>query len=407
MPTSERSRRFLPVLLMLLTVFGPISMDLYLPALPTLTRELQASTSLAQLTVTACLVGLAVGQLIAGPLSDRHGRRPVLLIGISIYVLASLLCATSPTIEVLLGTRLLQGLAGGSGVVIAQAAGRDVYAGGALSRFYGRLTVMGGLAAVVGPLIGGQLNIVTSWRGLFLFLAIIGVLILIASATFFPETLPPAARSVGGFRRTIGGFRLLVTDRVFLGAALNQGLIYAAVFAYLAGATFVLQGIYGLSPQGYSFAFGLNSVGVMTFGYAAGRATERWSTRGTLAVGVAVTGAGALGLLTAGLTHMPLCVVVCSLFALASGAAITSPPATTIAMSDYPHLAGTASSLVGMARYGFGGIAAPFVGIAGAATILPLGIVTTVVVVLAACAFVATARPRESAWTADGASPSR
>lgn len=394
MPTSDRSRRVLPVLLMLLTVFGPISMDLYLPALPALTRELEASTSLAQLTVTACLVGLALGQLIAGPLSDRHGRRPVLLVGISIYVVASALCATSPTIEVLLGARLLQGLAGGTGIVIAQAAGRDVYAGGALIRFYGRLTVMGGLAAVIGPLIGGQLSTVTDWRGLFLFLAIIGILILIASATLFPETLPPAARSEGGFRRTVGGFRLLATDQVFVGAAVNQGFIYAAVFAYLAGATFVLQGIYGLSPQGYSFAFGLNSIGVMTFGYIAGRMAEHWNIRGTLVIGIVTTGAGALGLLAAGLSHVPLWVVICSLFALASGAAITSPPATTIAMSDYPHLAGTASSLIGVARYGFGGIAAPFVGIAGAVTVLPLGLVTTVVVVLAAGAFVTTA-PRQ------------
>ena len=150
--------RALPTLLLLLTVFGPISMDLYLPALPALTADLGAVTSVAQLTVTACLIGLAAGQLIAGPLSDRFGRRGILLVGIVAYIATSALCAISPTVELLIAARFVQGLAGGVGIVIAQAAGRDIYTGGALIRFYGRLTVVGGFAAIVGPLLGGLLN---------------------------------------------------------------------------------------------------------------------------------------------------------------------------------------------------------------------------------------------------------
>jgi DHA1 family bicyclomycin/chloramphenicol resistance-like MFS transporter len=383
-PSRGAARRLLPSLLLLLTVFGPISMDLYLPALPALTAELDAATSVAQLTVTACLIGLAAGQLIAGPLSDRFGRRGILLIGIVAYIATSLLCAASPSIELLIVTRVVQGLAGGVGIVIASAAGRDVFSGPALIRFYGRLTVIGGFAAIVGPLIGGILNTFTDWRGLFAFLAVIGAAILVIAFVAFDETLPPDGRTRGGFSHTLQAYGVLLRDRTFVGAVLNQGFLYAALFAYLAGSTYVLQDIYGLSPQWYAAAFGLNSAGHMTFGYLAGRMAERWSIPGTLAVGVIVTGAGAAGLLAAGLAPMPLWVVIVSLFALSSGVAISSPPATTLALSDYPQMAGTASSLLGMVRFGFGGVAAPFVGVAGALSILPLGITTVAAVLLAA-----------------------
>ena len=385
-------RRALPTLLLLLTVFGPISMDLYLPALPALAMDLGAVTSVAQLTVTACLIGLASGQLIAGPLSDRFGRRGILLIGIALYIATSVLCAISPTVELLVAARFVQGLAGGVGIVIAQAAGRDIYAGGALIRFYGRLTVVGGFAAIVGPLLGGLLNSFTDWRGLFVFLAMIGAGILVVAVLVFRETLPAEGRTHGGFGQTMHDYRTLLSDRVFLGAVLNQGFLYAALFAYLAGSTFVLQDIYGLSPLGYALAFGLNSAGFMTFGYVAGRAAEKWSIPGTLATGILVAGAGAFGLLASGIIAMPLWVVIVSLFLLAAGVAISSPPATTLALVEYPQMAGTASSLLGMVRFGFGGIAAPLVGVAGALSILPLGIVATVAVLLAGAAYLLLAR---------------
>lgn len=394
MTTTNRplAQRMLPTLLLLLTVFGPISMDLYLPALPALTQELSAATSIAQLTVTACLIGLAAGQLIAGPLSDRYGRRGILLVGIVAYIGTSLLCAISPSIEVLVAARLVQGLTGGVGIVIAQAAGRDVYAGGALIRFYGRLTVVGGFAAIVGPLIGGLLSSVADWRGLFVFLAVIGVVILTIVLLSFEETLPAASRTTGGLGRILQDFRTLLGDRVFLGAILNQGFLYAALFAYLSGATFVLQDIYGLSPLGYALAFGANSAGFMVLGFVAGRTAGR-SLRGTLSIGIAVSAVGALGLLASGVMRMPLSVVLVSLFLLAGGVAVTSPPATTIALVEYPEIAGTASSLLGMVRFGFGGIAAPLVGIAGATSILPLGLVTVASVTLASLAFFLSTRP--------------
>ena len=297
-PTSTPAQtvgRPLAIVLGLLTIFGPISMDLYLPVLPALTAELQSTTSVAQLTITACLLGLAIGQVIAGPLSDRFGRRTPLLIGVIAYTVTSALCAISPTVETLIAARFVQGLAGAVGIVIAQAAGRDVYSGGKLLRYYGRLTVLGGLAAIIGPVIGGQLATVTDWRGVFLFLAAVGVAILVACLLVFRETLPADRRTTGGLSHTLSDFRRLLADRVFVGAVLITGFTYAAIFAYLSGATYILQGVYGLSPQGYSFAFGLNSLGFVIFGFIGGRLSERWSERGTLAVGLVMALAGALG----------------------------------------------------------------------------------------------------------------
>lgn len=378
-PAREQTvGRPLAVVLGLLTIFGPISMDLYLPVLPALTVELQSTTSVAQLTITACLLGLAIGQVIAGPLSDRFGRRTPLLIGVSAYALTSALCALSPTVETLVIARFVQGLAGAVGIVIAQAAGRDVYSGGTLLRYYGRLTVLGGLAAIIGPVIGGQLATVTDWRGVFVFLAAVGIAILAASLVIFHETLPANRRVAGGFSHALNGFRRLLADRVFAGVVLITGFTYSAIFSYLSGATYILQGMYRLSPQGYSLAFGLNSLGFMVFGFIAGRLAERWSERGTLTVGLMMTSAGALGLLATALLHLPLAAIVLSLFTMVSGVAVTSPPATSLALKDYPDIAGTASSLLGLARFAFGGIAAPLVGIGGANDAVPFGIVATV-----------------------------
>jgi len=382
----SRVPAWLGSLLMVLTVFGPISMDLYLPALPALTGELGATTSMAQLTVTACLIGLAGGQLIAGPLSDRFGRRRPLLIGVTAYVIVSALCAVSPSIEALIAARFVQGLAGGVGIVIAQAAGRDIYEGTALIRFYGRLTVMGGLAAVAGPLVGGALTTVMDWRGLFLVLSGIGVAILLAVALGFTETLAADDRTAGGFGRVAAAMRILFSDRRFVGAVLVQAFLNAALFAYLSGATYVLQGVYGLTPFQYALAFGLNSAGFALFGYLGGRASARWSVRGTLVIGVAIAGTGALGMLVAGLVHVPLMAVIVSLLLLVSGTAMASPPSTTTALAGYPRVAGSASSILGATRFAFGGAVAPLVGVAGALNILPLGIVTTASVLLAAIA---------------------
>ena len=186
--------------------------------------------------------------------------------------------------------------------------------------------------------------------------------------------------------------RRLLSDRVFLGAVLVTGFVNAALFAYLSGATFVLQDTYGLSPQGYSYAFGLNSLGFMVFGFLAGRTSERWSETGTLLTGIGMVVAGAAGLLATAAEDLPLVAVIVSLLTMVSGVAVTTPPATSLALAGYPDIAGTASSFLGVARFAFGGLAAPLVGLG--AGVLPLALVTTGGAVLAGLAYLLAVRVR-------------
>ena len=359
----------------MLSTFGPISLDLYLPSLPELATDLGTSTSSAQLTITACLLGLAVGQLIAGPLSDQFGRRRPLMIGLVCYLLASLACAFAPTIELLLVLRLLQGLAGAAGLVIARAVARDLYEGRALLIFFSRLILVSGLAPVVAPLIGGQLARVMDWRGIFVVLAGFGLLLVVAGLVGVPESLPPERRSAGGLRDNLVGFRELLGDRVFLGAAFASGLAGAAMFAYIAGATFVLQRIYGMSAQGFSYAFGVNALGIMALSQIGARLARSRPATQVLGAGLAMNLLGAVGVLVSVLTGAGLVPLLVALWVMVSGVGLVFPPATTLALADYPHQAGRASSLLGLGQYLAGALAAPLVGIAGEDSALPMGVV--------------------------------
>ena len=258
---AARPPTYTVVVLGLLTMFGPLSLDLYLPALPQLADDLGVSASAAQLSITACLVGLAVGQLVAGPLSDRLGRRRPLMLGLLAYLLASVACALAPSVTVLVVLRLIQGLAGAAGIVISRAIARDLYSGRELMIFFSRLLLIAGLAPVIAPILGGQLSRIMSWRGIFGVLAVFGAALLLAGWFGLRETLPPERRIVGRFRRTLHGYNTLVHDRFFVGCALSSGLAGASMFAYIAGSTFVLQRIYGMSPQGFSLVFGCISLG--------------------------------------------------------------------------------------------------------------------------------------------------
>lgn len=362
------------VTLGLLSTFGPLSLDLYLPALPELADDLRSSASAAQLTITACLVGLAVGQLVAGPLSDRLGRRRPLLVGLVVYLVASAACAVAPSVEVLVALRLVQGLAGAAGLVIARAVARDLYDGRHLVLFFSRLTLVSGLAPVVAPVLGGQLSRVMSWRGIFLVLAGFGAVLLVAGL-LQGETLPPQRRSGGGLRASVRGFGLLVRDRYFVGAALSAGLAAASMFAYIAGATFVLQRIYGLSAQGFSIVFGANAVGIMVLSGVASRLSGSWPAARVLGLGLALNLLGAASLAAAVLLGLGLVPVVGSLFVMVSALGLVFPTATALAMADYPEQAGAASSVLGLTQFAFGALVAPLVGIAGEDSAVPLGVV--------------------------------
>jgi MFS transporter, DHA1 family, multidrug resistance protein len=364
------------VVLGMLSTFGPISLDLYLPALPQLADELAASPSAAQLTITACLIGLAVGQVVAGPLSDRFGRKRPLMIGLVAYALASLACAFAWSISVLLMLRLVQGLAGAAGIVIARAVARDLHEGRQLALFFSRLVLVSGLAPVIAPVLGGQLNRVMTWRGMFGVLAGIGVVLVLAGWLGLKESLPRERRVAGGVVATLRGFGLLVKDRFFVGVALAGGLAGASMFAYIAGGTFVLQQIYGLSPQGFSLAFGINSVGIMTAAQVSGRLTRRLSPVRVMAAGLALNLAGSLCLAISLLLGLGLPFVLGSLFLMVSAIGLILPTSTALALSNYPERAGTASALLGLLQYLVGGLAAPLVGLAGEDSAVPLGLVT-------------------------------
>jgi len=376
-----------------LTMFGPLSLDLYLPALPQLADDLNASASAAQLSITACLVGLAVGQLLAGPLSDRLGRKRPLIIGLVAYLLASIACALAPSVTVLIVLRLIQGLGGAAGIVISRAIARDLYSGSALMIFFSRLLLIAGLAPVLAPILGGQLSLIMSWRGIFGVLAGFGAVLLLAGWFGLKETLPPERRIVGGFGRTVQGYNTLLHDRFFVGCALSSGLAGATMFAYIAGSTFVLQRIYGMSPQGFSFVFGGISLGLVAAAQIGARIALVWPLTRVLGLGLMINLFGATALFVTVIIGLPMGVLIGALVVMVCAVGLIFPTANALAMADYPDLAGTASSLQGLSQFVFGAVAAPLVGIAGEHTAVPLGIVTTGVSLLATASFTSLVLP--------------
>ena len=375
------------VVLGMLSMFGPLSLDLYLPALPELADDLDASASAAQLSITACLVGLAVGQLIAGPLSDRLGRRRPLIVGLVGFLLASVACALAPSVAILVLLRFIQGLAGAAGLVISRAIARDLYSGRALMIFFSRLILIAGLAPVIAPILGGQLSRIMSWRGIFGVLAGFGAILLLAGWLGLKETLPPERRIVGGFGKTLHGYNTLLHDRFFVGCVLSSGLAGASMFAYISGSTFVLQRIYGMSPQGFSFVFGAISLGLVIAAQIGGRLALVWPLTRVLGFGLAVNLFGAASLLATVIIGLPLGVLIAALSVMVSAVGLIFPTANALALADYPDLAGTASSMQGLSQFVFGAVAAPLVGIAGEQTALPLGVVTTTASLCAIASF--------------------
>jgi DHA1 family bicyclomycin/chloramphenicol resistance-like MFS transporter len=236
---------------------------------------------------------------VAGPLSDRFGRRPPLLAGVGAYAVASLLCALAPSIHVLVALRFAQGLAGAAGIVIARAIVRDMYSGRAAARYFSLLMLVNGAAPILAPVLGGQALQVTSWRGIFVVLAAIGVVLVTAAATGLPETLAPARRHAGGVTGTLRTFWRLLRDRPFLGHALACGLSFGAMFAYIAGSPFVLQDIYGASPQLFSVMFAVNALGIVAASQINRALVARHEPRAIMVAALCAQAAGGIALLAA------------------------------------------------------------------------------------------------------------
>jgi DHA1 family bicyclomycin/chloramphenicol resistance-like MFS transporter len=367
------SRAFLIVILGSLVAIGPLSIDMYLPGLPEITRSLDASAASVQLSLTACVAGLAAGQLVAGPLSDRLGRRRPLVAGLVTYSGVSLLCALAPSVAALIGLRFLQGLAGGAGIVIGRAVVRDLYSGAQAAKLFSSLMLVTGLAPILAPVVGAQILKFTTWNGIFVVLAGLSAAIVTLAAVALPETLAAERRDPGG--HTLKTMRHLLTERSFLGYALTAALAFGALFAYISGSPFVLQEIYGLSPEAFSLAFGANGLGLVIGSQINARLVTRYGPAYLLrrALLVIVTAAAAL-VVVAALDLGVWPVIVCT-FVVMSTLSFVMPNSTALALSEHGTVAGTASALLGVTQFLIGGLAAPLVGIGGTGSAMPMAVV--------------------------------
>lgn len=350
-----------------LSALGPLTIDMYLPSLPTITGQLHASAAAVQLTLTGTLAGLALGQLVVGPLSDAFGRRLPLLIGIGVHVLASVFCVIAPNLAVLGALRVLQGLGAAAASVVALAVVRDLFEGMAAARILSRLMLVIGVSPILAPTIGGALLNWTSWRGVFVALTLIGIMIMAGTALILPETLPRERRRNGGLRGTVRDYGRLFTDRAYVGLILVAGLSLAAVLAYVSGSSFVLENQFGLSEQQFAYVFAAGAVGLIGATQLNLRLLRRWSPLQILAGSliVALAASSVLMVLAATGTGGLLGVLI-PLWVVLTMVGFAMPNAPALALSRHGEAAGTAAALLGAVQFGVGALVAPLVGVFGA-----------------------------------------
>lgn len=349
-----------------LVALGPLTIDMYLPALPAISTDLNASSAAVQLTLTGTLVGLAGGQLLIGPLSDAWGRRPLLVAGIAVHVLASLLCVFAPSIAVLGGLRVLQGVGVAASSVVAMAMVRDLFDGAAFARIFSRLMLVMGAAPILAPTLGSAVLRWTDWRGVFVVLGVAGILLVVVAIFGLPETLPAHRRRRGGLTGSGRVYGALLRDRSFVGLVLVAGLAMAALFAYVSGSSFVFQSRYGLSEQQFGLVFGAGALGLIAatqLNVVLLRRAEPVQILGAaLIVG---TAAGVALVVLAATGFAGLVGIVVPLWVVLASAGLALPNAPALALSRHGEAAGTASALLGSVQFGIGALAAPLVGVLG------------------------------------------
>jgi MFS transporter, DHA1 family, multidrug resistance protein len=374
--TARPGRRLARLTLLgALSAFGPLSMDMYLPATPSIAVSMHASQSLVQLTLSACLIGLAAGQLVAGPVSDTMGRRSPLLAGLAAFTVISLACAAAPDIGLLIALRLLQGAAGGAGVVLSLSMVRDLYEGRHLARVLASLMLVFGVAPVLAPVIGAQILRFTSWRGVFGVLAAVG-LVLLAASWQLPETLAPDRHATGRFARLRADTRALLADPQYRGNALAVGLSNGALITYLFALPFVVEDSYGRSPQEFSLIFAVNAVGLTAVAQTGGRLVRRRSPAALLRAALAAQLLGGAGFLAAALTgHPPLLDLLMPLFLFVAAFGMVRPNAAALALAGQGAMAGTASAYLGALPFLLGAVVAPATGATGLGATLPAAII--------------------------------
>lgn len=373
--TINQNRIRLSQLVMLggLGALGPLATDMYLPALPAVSSELAASMSQAQLTLSAYILGLALGQVLIGPLSDALGRRGPLLVGVMTFVLASMLCIFAPSILTLTVLRFGQGVAGAAGVALALAIASDLYQGVTLARYLALLTMINAVAPILAPVMGSQLLAFTSWRGIFVLLALFGLVLSGAVAFFLQETLPLAHRQKGGLTTSMRVFKELITTRRFVGYALIGGFTFAACIVYISISPFMLQNLYGLSPQLFGAVFAINAVGLAVMAQLSGRLVGHVTSQKLLSWGVGASAIGGMSLLVAVFSGAGLGAVLVALFVVVASFGLIAPNATALALSG-SKAAGSASALLGVMQLTIGAIVAPLVGLFGTSSAVPMAL---------------------------------
>ena len=353
----------LTLLLSLLTALGPLTMDMYLPSLPAIGQALDASTAAVQLTISSYLLGFAVGQILYGPLSDRVGRRPVILAALVIYVAATVVCAVAQTIGILIAVRFVQALGGAGCIVLARAAVRDLYSGERAGR---ELSLMGSITAfalIVALAIGGLLQDAFGWRASFYLLVVFALVAGATAARFLPETLRQRASGPFSFGAMGALYRSVLVHRGFLA---NLGILVAAfvgLFAWISGAPFVMQGLYAMTPVAFGAAYAVGAAGYMVGAYVAARVVMRLGLDRTVGMGAVIMAAGGLAMAASvalGLSSVAWLVGTMTIYL--AGMGLVLPQTQAGALTPFADSAGTASSLLGFAQQSSAAIAAAAIG---------------------------------------------
>lgn len=362
---SRRRQIWLTLLLGTVSATGPLAIDLYLPALPQMKAQFMTSASLMQLSITSCLVGLALGQLIAGPLSDQHGRKKLLIIGFIVFGLVSLAIAFVHSIALLIALRFLQGIAGATGQVLARAVARDLFTGKKLTRFYAMLNTVNGVFPIIAPIIGGFMIRYVDWQAVFILLAVIGLAIALAVTWGLRESLPVDQRQSGGYSVAFVAMGKLIVQPAFWPLILATGLVYGALFSYISASTFVFQTGFGLPPQTFSLLYAFNGLGIVVGSNLPGRLAKRYTNRqqltGLLIGAMAVSAILLVSLLFPANVWLVIGLVL--LLVILIGALLTLT--VTVIMDRATQNAGGASAVIGLAQNACGGIASPLAGMSG------------------------------------------